>query len=730
MKKITLLSLSLIMIVALSQAQTNTFPTTGSAGIGTTTPNASSVIDMTSTTQGMLVPRMTKNQRDAIVLPATGLMIYQTNSTPGFYYYSGTAWTAVTPAAGANKNLSNLNAPTSINASLLPGTNNTLDLGSSALAWRNGYFAGNIGIGTSAPNNRLKVVDSSTINVVEITNKNNAGFSTTSYTDAVGANKAAFGYANPSASLFPGTTFINSSPDLVIGTQNAERMRVTTDGKVGIGTSTPASKLDVVGNVKIADGSQGAGKVLTSDVNGLASWATPVTSQWTTSGSNIYYNTGNVGIGTTAPINGGSGVTALNIGRDLNSGGASDGQIVLSKTNGANSYRSFKMGLDGSYNFSLGDFGGNGVNNYTPYLTVKWSGGNVGLNNSAPLSQLHIIQHSLWSNNEFAKHGFAISTQGGGFGQNLIMGADSVNNVSYIQSIKGNIAKNNLALNAAGGNVGIGTSSPNAKLNVKDGLISLDANKYITTAPTDNFTFDSKTVGHYSLGWYSDSWSSAFGNAAWLSAYGGIRFFTRGTNRMNIDANGNVGMGTSTMPSELTVKSNSGNGDFALFPTTGNGWNFSALVSSDLLLASFDGTNYSDKLIVKGVSGDMGIGTNTTATGYKLTVAGKVICTELKVQLQPFPDYVFAKNYKLLSLKEVENHINTYHRLPGMPSAAEVEKDGMEVGKMQGKVVEKVEENTLYIIQLSKENEALKKQLDAQSIAIAQLQAAIEALKK
>jgi hypothetical protein len=74
----------------------NTFPSTGAAGIGTTTPNTSSLLEIKSTSKGLLIPRMTLTQRNAIAAPATGLLIYQTNSTPGFYYYSGTAWTAVT----------------------------------------------------------------------------------------------------------------------------------------------------------------------------------------------------------------------------------------------------------------------------------------------------------------------------------------------------------------------------------------------------------------------------------------------------------------------------------------------------------------------------------------------------------------------------------------------------------------------------------------------------------
>ncbi len=70
-------------------------------GVGTPTPDASAKLDVSSTTQGMLVPRMTKAQRDVInsvagvSTPATGLMIYQTDNTPGFYFYNGTAWTSL-----------------------------------------------------------------------------------------------------------------------------------------------------------------------------------------------------------------------------------------------------------------------------------------------------------------------------------------------------------------------------------------------------------------------------------------------------------------------------------------------------------------------------------------------------------------------------------------------------------------------------------------------------------
>ena len=61
-------------------------------GINNENPDASAALDITSTTGGLLVPRMTETQRDAISPAATGLMIYQTDGTAGFYYYNGSSW--------------------------------------------------------------------------------------------------------------------------------------------------------------------------------------------------------------------------------------------------------------------------------------------------------------------------------------------------------------------------------------------------------------------------------------------------------------------------------------------------------------------------------------------------------------------------------------------------------------------------------------------------------------
>ena len=69
-------------------------------GINTNTPDASSVLEIKSTTGGILIPRMTEAQRDAIALPASGLMIYQTDEVSGFYFYNGAGWTKIDGVAG------------------------------------------------------------------------------------------------------------------------------------------------------------------------------------------------------------------------------------------------------------------------------------------------------------------------------------------------------------------------------------------------------------------------------------------------------------------------------------------------------------------------------------------------------------------------------------------------------------------------------------------------------
>jgi hypothetical protein len=98
MKKILFSALAIFLYQS-AQSQNN-------VGINTATPDASAALDINSTTQGMLIPRMTMAQRDAINMvggistPASGLLIYQTDNTPGFYFYNGTEWASLNGSSG------------------------------------------------------------------------------------------------------------------------------------------------------------------------------------------------------------------------------------------------------------------------------------------------------------------------------------------------------------------------------------------------------------------------------------------------------------------------------------------------------------------------------------------------------------------------------------------------------------------------------------------------------
>ncbi len=113
-------------------------------------------------------------------------------------------------------------------------------------------------------------------------------------------------------------------------------------------------------------------------------------------------------------------------------------------------------------------------------------------------------------------------------------------------------------------------------------------------------------------------------------------------------------------------------------------------------------------------AGQLGIGapdpSKYSSPLYKLAVNGSAIFTQVVVKLyNNWPDYVFGDNYKLRSLNSLEQYINTNKHLPDMPSTEEMQKkDGEDLGEMNAKLLQKVEELTLYVIQLKKEIEKLE----------------------
>ena len=120
-------------------------------------------------------------------------------------------------------------------------------------------------------------------------------------------------------------------------------------------------------------------------------------------------------------------------------------------------------------------------------------------------------------------------------------------------------------------------------------------------------------------------------------------------------------------------------------------------------------TGGDDRLFVDSV-GNVSLGNSyKIATGYKLSVNGKIMAEGVRVQFDNnWPDYVFDKNYKLASLKEIEAFIKKERHLPDIPSAQDVLKDGIDLGEMNKKLLEKIEELTLHVIALDKKNAVLE----------------------
>lgn len=107
------------------------------------------------------------------------------------------------------------------------------------------------------------------------------------------------------------------------------------------------------------------------------------------------------------------------------------------------------------------------------------------------------------------------------------------------------------------------------------------------------------------------------------------------------------------------------------------------------------------KLAIKAISnGNVGIGTDKPDS--KLVVNGNIHAKEIKVSNDIWPDYVFKSDYKLSDLDEVEQHILKNGHLSGIPSASEVHSNGIDLGEMNGKLLKKIEELTLYLIEQNK----------------------------
>lgn len=117
--------------------------------------------------------------------------------------------------------------------------------------------------------------------------------------------------------------------------------------------------------------------------------------------------------------------------------------------------------------------------------------------------------------------------------------------------------------------------------------------------------------------------------------------------------------------------------------------------------------SFSQKMMIKN---DGKVGINTANPTHQLSVNGSIQAKEVIVE-SGWADYVFHNDYKLMPLNEVEEYIDTNGHLPGMATAEQVQSEGLSVGAATSKLLEKVEELTLYVIDLQKQNNRLTNQV-------------------
>ncbi len=121
-------------------------------------------------------------------------------------------------------------------------------------------------------------------------------------------------------------------------------------------------------------------------------------------------------------------------------------------------------------------------------------------------------------------------------------------------------------------------------------------------------------------------------------------------------------------------------------------------------------SNFSNYTLFLKDNGNIGIGTHNPQ--YKLAVNGTIGAREVIVTITGWSDYVFDSEYELRSLNEVESFINTHKHLPEVPSAGEVEKNGVQLGEMNAVLLKKIEELTLYMIEQNKKIETLQAEIN------------------
>lgn len=314
--------------------------------------------------------------------------------------------------------------------------------------------------------------------------------------------------------------------------------------------------------------------------------------------------------------------------------------------------------------------------------------GYVGINTTTPSAKLQI--NLTEPNSSIQQKGLLLST-------NTFYTVPNETNSYYIKALDNGNGVTRFTVKG-NGYVGLGTDAPTQVLDVRgniaaSGSINVEGDMFLsrTTHPY-GYLLRPDVAGYRNMA-FAASGATALDNIQFVSNHSVFTGNLHVGGSLNIDG-GDLILRRTTHPTGYIVRPNTAGFKNIAFAVEGGG-------SLELFHVASDHSTF---------SGNVGIGTSNPGT-YMLAVEGKIGARSVKVTLASWADHVFEKNYPLKSIDSLEAFIHQHKHLPNIPSAAEVKKEGVDLGEMQARLLEKIEELTLYVIELKKENDTIKEQL-------------------
>jgi len=282
----------------------------------------------------------------------------------------------------------------------------------------------------------------------------------------------------------------------------------------------------------------------------------------------------------------------------------------------------------------------------------------------------------------------------------LTLLAISIHSTAQIYSGSGGVSQIQPNSPTSNTNVGIGTNTPSEKLHVKNGNLKVEGKT------NTNQLF----IGGLSNGQVFANGADQMTKSTVLSA-GPILADGYGTLRFHDFPQSNL---MATPWTYFAIEDRNNKARFNYDANTGGAGRFQMRNNLEEVIFLFQESGNTATLTLPKADSYLGIGTSNFVDGsdvYRLSVKGKVRAEEIKVY-NTWADYVFADNYVLTPLNEVEKFIKENNRLQNFPSAKEIEEKGLPLGEITKIQQEKIEELTLYLIQQNKEIENLKKRFE------------------